>query len=193
MGNEHDLQTPYEHPIFLYTIGVSKALSTPKQLEEWIEASVGIAERFGIEKALGYLIGEKFYNLVSDLFGSRKMIRMIEQQRKQLNYTPVVERQVRSRLYDMNLVEIHEREKARIIEREGLLIKFVFLIRLAFPPHEIRKYFDSHPGLGVHGHISTEEDHEFLVKHGAIEHSIETEAEEALILGGMMKYFGINV
>jgi hypothetical protein len=171
---------------------VSKTFSNPKQLEEWIEASLGIAERFGIEKALGYLIGEKFYNLVSDLFGSRKMIRMIEQQRKQLNYTPVIEGHVRSRLYDMNLVEIHEREKARIIEREGLLIKFVFLIRLAFPPHEIRKYFDSHPRLCVHGHISTEEDHEFLVKHGAIEHSIDTEGEDALILGDMMKYFGVG-
>ncbi len=170
---------------------MSKALSNPKQLEEWVVASLGIANRFGIEKALGYLIGEKFYNLVRDLFGFRKMSRVIDKQRKQ--YTPVIEKQVRNRRYVINLDEVHERVKARIIEREGLLVKFVFLIGQAFPPHEIRKYFDSHPRLGVHGHISTEEDHEFLVKHGAIEHSLDTEVQDALILGDIMKYFGINV
>jgi hypothetical protein len=172
---------------------VSKTFSNPNQLEEWVVAALGITERFGIEKALGYLIGEKFYNLVRDLFGFRKMIRMIDEQRKQPNYTPVIEKQVRNRRYVMNLDEVYDRAKARIIEREGLLVKFVFLINQAFPPHEIRKYFDSHPRLGVHGHISTEEDHDFLVEHGAIEHSIDTEVQNALILGDMMKYFGINV
>ena len=78
---------------------MSKTFSNPNQLEEWVVASLGIANRFGIEKALGYLIGEKFYNLVRDLFGFQKMSRVIDKQRKQLNYTPVIEKQVRNRRY----------------------------------------------------------------------------------------------
>ena len=34
------------------------------QLQQWIEAAEIIKEEFGIEKALGYLIGEKFYDIV---------------------------------------------------------------------------------------------------------------------------------
>ena len=43
------------------------------------------------------------------------------------------------------------------------------------------------------GHITSEEQHEFMVSTGAVPHSIETEVQDALILGDMMKYFGINV
>jgi hypothetical protein len=171
---------------------VSKIFTNPNQLEEWVEAAEGIQDRFGTEKALGYVIGEKFHNLVERLHASQKSIRTINEKRKKPDFNPIRVTKYEDRELVINLDEIYENEKASIIEAEGLLIKFVFLISEAFSPHEIRKYFDSHPRLGVHGHICTEEDHEFLVKHGVIEHSIETEVEDALIFGDMMKYFGIN-
>jgi hypothetical protein len=61
------------------------------QLQQWTEAAEGIKEEFGIEKALGYLIGEKFYNIVSDNHFSRKMIRTIDEQRKQPDYNAIRE------------------------------------------------------------------------------------------------------
>ena len=87
---------------------------------------------------------------------------------------------------------MHDRDIERSLEAERLLPEFAGLIIAAFEPHEIRQYFSSHPRLGVHGHIANEEQHEFMVQHGAIEHSIETEVQDALILGDMMKYFGIT-
>ena len=161
------------------------------QLKEWVEAAEGIRERFGIEKALGYLIGEKFYNLMSLLHDARKMVRVIDEKRKQPDYKPVRVTKYKDRELITNFDEIYETDKERIPEAEKLLTEFVTLISDAFEPHEIRKYFQSHPRLGVHGHISTEEEHAFLVSHGAVKHSIDTELEDAMIFGDMMKYFRI--
>ena len=78
------------------------------------------------------------------------------------------------------------------MEAEQLLPKFATMIKDAFEPHEIRKYFESHPRLGVHGHVATDEQYEIMVSHGAIEHSIDTEVEDALIFGDMLKYFEVS-
>ncbi len=170
---------------------MSMIFTNPNQLEEWVEASLGIQERYGIEKALGYVIGEKFYNLVDTLHFARKRVRQIEEERKKPDYNPIVDRSTKKRKHVENLDETYERKKVIILEAEGLLLKFAFLINQAFEPYEIRKYFESHPRLGVHGHVGTDEQYEFMVKHGAINHSIETEVEDALIFGDMLKYFGM--
>jgi hypothetical protein len=172
---------------------MSKIFINDNQIEEWVDAAEGIQDQFGIEKALGYVIGEKFYNLVSMLHAFRTMIRAIDEERTKPNYNPIRERDYGNGKFVENLDETYEDEKAKVIEAEGLLVKFVSLINQAFSPHEIRKYFDSHPRLGSLGHIASEEEHDFMVSEGAIEHSIETETEDALIFGDMMKYFGINV
>lgn len=172
---------------------MSKIFVNPNQLEEWVEAAERIRGRFGIERALGYVIGEKFYNLVAIFHSARKIVRTVDEERKKPDYNPIRVARFKDSEIATNLDETYEDEKTNVIDADGLLVKFVFLISEAFSPHKIREYFDSHPRLGVHRHISTEEDHEFLVTHGAIEHSLDTEIEDALILGDMMKYFGINV
>jgi len=155
-------------------------------------AATGIRDRFGAEKALGYLIGEKFYNLVSILQSSRRVIRTIDDERKQPDYNPIRVTRYKNRKYVNNLDDIYHEEKEIIVEAEGLLGTFVSLIKEAFENHEIRKYFESHPRLGMMGHISTDEEYEFLVSRGAVEHSIATEVEDALIFGAMMKFFGVS-
>jgi hypothetical protein len=176
----------------LYTIGVSKIFSNPNQLEEWVDAALGIQERYGIGKALGYLIGEKVYNLVDTLYAARKICRIIEEERKKPDYKPIREVKLKRQQYTENLDQTYEQKKIIIIEAEGLLLKFAFLINQAFDAHEIRRFFASHPRLGIHGHVSAEEQYEFMVTKGAIPHSIETEVQDALILGDMMKYFGVS-
>jgi hypothetical protein len=171
---------------------MGKIFSNENQLEEWVEAAKGIQDRFGAGKALGYLIGEKFYSIVDSLHSALKIIRTIEEERKNPNFNPIRITKYKDRKLMTNLDETYRDEKAAVIEAEGLLIKFVFLISQSFSPHEIRKYFQSHPLLGVHGHIATEEQLEFLISKGAIEHSIETEVQDALIFGDMLKYFGLS-
>jgi hypothetical protein len=172
--------------------GMNKIFTNPKQLEEWVEVAKGIQNRYGTDKALGYVIGEKFYNLVAILYSARKIMWAIDGERKKPDYNPVRVAKYKDSEIATNLDETYEDERARIMEAEGLLIKFVFLISQAFSPYEIRKYFESHPPLGANSHISTEEEHDFLISIGAVEHSIEIEAEDALIFGDMMKYFGIS-
>ena len=69
---------------------------------------------------------------------------------------------------------------------------FANLIKRSFALYEIRGYFDSNPRLGTLGHAVTEEVHDLFIQHRAVDHSIETEVEDALILGDMMKYFHIT-
>jgi len=171
---------------------MGKIFSNDNQLQEWVEAAEGIKDRFGIDKALGYLIGEKFYNLVDILHFSRKRIRTINEERKSPDYNPIRERIYGNRKYVENLDETYKAHKERIADAEDLLIKFTTLIRGAFEPYEIKEYFESHPRLGVHGHIATDEGFDFLVSKGAIEHSIDTEIDDAIIFGEMKKYFGID-
>jgi len=170
---------------------MGKIFANDNQLQEWVEAAEGIKDRFGIDKALGYLIGEKFYNLVEILHLSRKRIRLIDSERKKPDYNPIRETIFGNRKHVENLDEIYKEEKEIIIEVEELLIKFTKVIKVAFEPYEIRKYFESHPRLGVHGHISTDEELDFLVSKGAVEHSLDTEIEDAMIFGDMKKYFNM--
>jgi hypothetical protein len=171
---------------------MGKIFFNDNQIEEWVDAAERIRDQFGSEKALGYLIGEKFYNTVKILHSARNKVRDIDGERKKPNYNPIRQKTYGTSKLNENLDEIYEDEKAKIIEAEGLLVKFVFLVTQAFPSHEIRKYFQSHPRLGAMGHITSEEQHDFMVSTGAVEHSIDTEIEDALIFGDMLKYFGID-
>ena len=71
---------------------MGKIFINDNQLEEWVDAAKGIQDQFGIEKTLGYVIGEKFYNLVSMLHAFRTRIRAIDEERKKPNYNPIRER-----------------------------------------------------------------------------------------------------
>ena len=171
---------------------MGKVFINDNQIQEWVQAAERIAEDFGIEKGFGYLIGEKFYNLVSLLHDARKTVREIDEKRKQPDYNPVRVTKYNDKEFITNFDDMYDRDKERIPEAEKLLSEFVILIREAFEPLEIRKYFDSHPRLGAMGHIASEEEHDFMISKGAIEHSLDTEIEDALIFGDMLKYFGVD-
>ncbi len=164
-----------------------------RQLKEWVEAAKNIHDRFGIEKSLGYLIGEKFYRVVSMLHLSQELIRSIAEERKKPGYKPICETTYKNRKIVTDLDGIYEKNIVIIADTEKALTRFATLIKEAFEPYEIRRYFDSNPRLGIHGHIASDEDYDFLVSRGAVEHSIDTEVRDALILGDMMKYFQISL
>lgn len=130
--------------------------------------------------------------MVDRLHFARKIARQIEEARKKPDYNPLVDKSTKRHRYTENLDETYERKKEIILEAERLLPRFATMIKEAFESHEIRKYFESHPRLGAHGHVASDEQYEFMVSHGAIEHSLDTEVEDALIFGDMLKYFGVS-
>ena len=68
------------------------------------------------------------------------------------------------------------------------LVEFSEMIKETFEPHKIGKYFDSNPLFGTVGHTISEDEHRFLIEKDAIEHSLETEVEDALIYGESLYY-----
>ena len=101
------------------------------QLSEWIEASEGIKDSFGINKALGYLIGEKFYTIIHLIYSSRKVLKTIEEQRKKPDYNPIDE-------YEVEGVKLVSNEgiftiKIKILSRRNTIFTASFLIQQELP------------------------------------------------------------
>jgi hypothetical protein len=69
-----------------------QVLFNTHRLKEWVEAAKTIHARFGIEKALGYLIGEKFCRVAFMLRSSQELIRMLAEERKKPGYDSIVVR-----------------------------------------------------------------------------------------------------
>ena len=107
-------------------------------------------------------------------------------------YTPIREHDYGDRKFIENLDETYEKEKERIIEAEKLSDEFAALIKVVFDPQKIRQYLQSHPRLGTPGHIVSEEEYDFMVSKGAVEHTLDTEVEDSLIFGEMLKYFQVR-
>jgi len=160
------------------------------QLEKWISAAEDIRDELGIEKALGYLIGEKFYNLVSDYRTEQKLIFNLNKKRKSPGYEPIVN--VSSSGQKINLDEEHTISRRKAIELKEVLADFAELISASFNRQEIEDYLNSGSRLGTLGHTATEETHKFFIEKGVVEHSLDTEIDDSLILGDMMKYFGLK-
>jgi len=157
------------------------------QLEKWILAAENIRDDFGIEKALGYIIGEKFYKLAKDYRSKQETIAAINEQRKKPDYNPI--KIIPGSNHKINLNEEYLNAKNKADELKEILIDFAEMIMDAFNKYEIKDYFNSNIRLGALGHVATESEHELFVEKGVVEHSIETEINDSLVLGNMMKYF----
>lgn len=123
-----------------------------KLINDWIDAAINIKDQFGIAKATGYLVGEKFYNLLIELKYLRK----------------------------------YHNDKPEMVDGlQALILKCSEKIRAIFTEEEIHDYFESNPVFGALGHVSTEETHKLFVERGVVEHTLETEIEDALLIGVM--------
>ncbi len=172
---------------------MSKIFTNENQLKEWVDSAKGIQERFGIDKALGYLMGEKFYGIVSVVHSSQKLLGSIAEEKKKPDYNSIRETRYKDFKIMTNLDKLYKEYVAIIGEAEELLVEFATLIKQVFHPYEIRNYFESNPRLGTMAQIASDEEYEFLVSRGIVEHSLDTELEDALIFGDMMKYFQISL
>lgn len=166
----------------------NKYFTKENQLEDWTEAALNIREQFGIEKALGYLVGEKFYDIAKDKQFAKRKIRVIEDQRKKPDYNPILKGS-NDEIEDVNLDEEYEKQKKRISIVDDILDKFTRLIKESFEVYEIKTFLKTNPRFGALGHVCSEEEHDYLIEKKAVGHSIDTEVEDALIFGDMTTYF----
>jgi len=160
------------------------------QLDNWVSAAENIRVKYGLEKALGYIIGEKFYNLCKDCRNSQERMARIKEERKKPDYNP--KKIVSGGKYIIDLDKDYEKSEKKFTALKGILTDFSEMIKGSFTKHEIEKYLDSNMRFGALGHILTEEEHKEFVEKEVIEHSLKTEINDSLILGDMMNYFDLN-
>jgi hypothetical protein len=130
-----------------------------KLIDDWKVAANHIKAEFGIEKAIGYFVGEKFYNLIEE-------VKRLQRDNK---------------------------DGPKIINGlDGLLLKCSQAIKATFTENEINNYFGLNPRFGALGHVLTEDGHRLFVEKEVVEHTIDNEIEDALIMGEMKKYLKVN-
>ena len=131
-----------------------------KLISEQINAAIDLKGKFGVEKAIGYLVGEKFYNLI-----------------KEFQY----------------LQKNHKDKTETINDFKLLIVKSSERMMKIFAKDEIYNYFKLNPRFGSLGHVATEDELKLFVEKGAVEHTIDTEIEDTLIMGEMKKYLKISL
>jgi hypothetical protein len=157
------------------------------QLENWVSAAEDIRDEYGLKKALGYIIGEKFYNLCNDFRSNQERMARIKEEIKKHDYNP--QKTVSGGKYIIDLDKEYERSEKEVNALKGILTDFSEMIMDSFTKHDIEEYLDSNVRFGAMGHILSEEEHREFVKKEVAEHSLETEINDSLILGDIMKYF----
>jgi hypothetical protein len=159
------------------------------QPELWVEAARNIERRYGITKALGYVIGEKLYNLLITHNNSLLKLQQIEEKRRRSDYKP--QRKVHSVFgdYGIDLDQEYQRLKRVIDETNRAKQEMVKRILNVFDINQIHEYFQSNPRLGSSGHILTEEQQRFWWKMGIEEHTLEDEIHDAVLFGELQRLF----
>ena len=157
------------------------------QLENWVSAAENIRDEYGLKKALGYIIGEKFYNLCSDFRSNQEKMARIKEERKKPDYNP--QKTVSGGKYIIDLDKEYEKSEKEVNTLKGILTDFSEMIMDSFTKHDIEEYLDLNVRFGAIGHVLSEEEHKEFVKKEVVEHSLETEINDSLILGDMMNYF----
>lgn len=159
------------------------------QPELWVEAALNIQKRYGIDKALGYVIGEKLYNLLVMHNNSLQKLHQIEEQRKLSDYESHRKAQLAFGDYEIDLDQEYQRLKRVIDETNQAKQEMVERILAAFDLFQIYEYFQSNPRLGSSGHILSEEQQRYWWKMGIEEHTIEDEIRDALLFGELQRLF----
>ena len=159
------------------------------QPELWVEAALNIQKHYGIDKALGYVIGEKLYNLLLMHNNSLIKLQQIEEQRKRSDYES--HRRVHSAFgeYEIDLDQEYQRLKRVIDETNRAKQEMVKRILTTFEITQIYGYFQSNPRLGSSGHILSEEQQRYWWKMGIEEHTLEDEIRDALLFGELQRLF----
>lgn len=161
-----------------------------KQLENWVSAAKNIRGKYDLKKALGYIIGEKFYNLCKDCRNNQEIMARIKEERKKPDYNP--KKIVSGGKYIIDLDKDYEEAEKKVTALKGILTDFSEMIKDSFTKQEIDKYLGSNMRFGAMGHILSKEEHKEFVEKEVVEHSLETEINDSLILGDMIKYFDLN-
>lgn len=159
------------------------------QPELWVEAARNIERRYGIDKALGYVIGEKLYNLLVMHNSSLQKLHQIEEQRKLSDYESHRKAQSAFGDYEIDLDQEYQRLKRVIDETNQAKQEMVERILAAFDLFQIYEYFQSNPRLGSSGHILSEEQQRYWWKMGIEEHTLEDEIRDALLFGELQRLF----
>ncbi len=125
-------------------------MSTPDYMEirAWCKESQEIAEEYGVEEALSYLLGEKFAPLLRELKDARRQVQFLYSEKDRSMVEPLAQKDQAFRLGYMLTLENNYREQLETIKHlERLTGDFIEEIRDAFEEQDVIKFLENHPRL----------------------------------------------
>ena len=125
-------------------------MSTPEynEIRAWCLESQEIAEEYGVEEALSYLLGEKFTPLLRELKEARRQVQFLYSEKDRSTVEPLAQKDQAFRLGYMLTLENNYREQLEAIKHlERLTGDFIEEIRDAFEEQDVMKFLENHPRL----------------------------------------------
>ncbi|QPJ62889.1 MAG: PTS sugar transporter subunit IIA [Candidatus Nitronauta litoralis] len=125
-------------------------MSTPEyhEIRAWCKESQEIADEYGIEEALSYLLGEKFAPLLRELKKARRQVQFLYSEKDRSMVEPLAKKDQDFRLGYMMTLENNYREQLEAIKHlERLTGDFMEEIRDAFEEQDVLEFLENYPRL----------------------------------------------
>lgn len=160
-------------------------MSQKIDIHKYCEAAERIKENFGTEKALKYLIGEKFHAILKQIRFVLSQIKEIKSERKKPNYNPIRKVKHTRKTIEINLDEEYESLQEELISLNEAKTSFVEEIKRIFSDYETGVFLNSIMAFGSAEQFLSPEEYKFCLKKGMLEKTVVDEADDVLILEEM--------
>lgn len=148
---------------------------------DYCEATKRIKEDFGIEKALKYLIGEKFHAVLKQITFVLSEINYIKSKREKPDYNPVRKIKHPGKTYEHNLDKDYENYQKQLLLLKGEKVLFVEEIKKIFSRTELTKYLDNIMAFGAVEQFLSPTAYQSWIDNGVLDKTIVDDAEDILI------------
>ncbi len=125
-------------------------MDTPdyNQIKAWCQESQEIADEYGVEEALSYLLGEKFAPLLRELKNARRQVQFLYSEKDRSMVEPLAQKDQAFRLGYMLTLENNYKEQLEAIKHlERLTADFIDEIRDAFEEQDVIEFLENYPRL----------------------------------------------
>lgn len=150
-------------------------------IQELCNAAEGIKHDYGTDKAMGYLIGEKFYNVLKQIHYLIEKMHYIETERTKPGYNPIRKYKYSRKTYEENLDEIYKKSNKDIEELRKEKELFACEIKKLFFRNEIEGYLKNVYAFGAVAHNLSEDVYKKWRENGVLDNTASDDARDVLI------------
>ncbi len=151
-------------------------------IQELCNATERIKHDYGTDKAMGYLIGEKFYRVLNKIHYLIESIQYIDSEREKPGYNPIRKYKYSRKTYEENLDETYEKSNKDIEELRKEKELFACEIKKLFFRNEIEGYLKNAYAFGPCAHTLSESEYKEWREKGVIGNTASDDVSQRIIL-----------